>query len=69
MNVVADIGESDMLYGMNLIGEQKSAKFNNVIVKYVDPDQNFTEQQVNFSESADVTADGEDLTNEITYQG
>ena len=69
VNVVADIGESDMLYGMNLIGEQKSAKFNNVIVKYVDPDQNFTEQQVNFSESADVTADGEDLTNEITYQG
>ena len=69
VNVVADIGEADMLYGMNLIGEQKNQKYNNVIVKYVDPDQNFTEQQVNFSESADVTADGEDLQGEFVYQG
>ena len=68
VNVIYDVQEQDMMYGVNLIGEQKTQKYNQVIVKYVDPDQNYTEQQVTYTESADVTADGEDLIGEFFYQ-
>lgn len=68
VNIVYAVTEQDMMYGMNLIGEQKTQKYNQVIVKYVDPDQNYTEQEVSYSESADVTADGEDLIGEFFYQ-
>jgi len=46
VDVVLDITEEEMLYGMTLAGENKAQKYNQVIVRYVDPDQNFTEQQV-----------------------
>ena len=68
VNTVYDVQEKDMMYGMNLIGEQKTQKYNQVIVKYIDPDQNFTEQQVSFTVASDVTADGEDLIGEFFYQ-
>lgn len=68
VNVVYAVTEQDMMYGMNLIGEQKTQKYNQVIVRYVDPDQNYTEQEVSYSVPADVSADGEDLIGEFFYQ-
>ena len=38
-----------------------------MIVKYVDPDKEFTEQEVSYTVSADVTADGEDLIGDFEF--
>jgi len=62
-----DISETELLSDVTLQGEQKANKFNQVIVKYVDPDKEFTEQEVSYTVSADVTADGEDLIGNFEF--
>jgi len=47
---VIDIDEDDIIGDFNLAGEQKSTKYNQVIVNYVDPDQDFTEQAVIYTQ-------------------
>jgi hypothetical protein len=48
-------------------GEQKANKFNQVIIRYVDPDKDFTEQQQVYTVASDVTADGEDLIGDFQF--
>ena len=74
VDVVYDVTEDELLYGMSLSGENKSQKYNQVIVKYVDPDLNFTEQQVSWPAETDAiytTAlaqdNGEQLVGEFMF--
>ena len=62
-----DVTTDHIIGSISMQGEQKANKFNQVIVRYVDPDKNFTEQQTVHTESADVTADGEDLIGAYQY--
>ena len=62
-----DVTTDHLVSSVSLQGEQKQNKFNQVIVRYVDPGKEFTEQQVSYSESADVTADGEDLIGDFQF--
>ena len=62
-----DVTTDHIIGSISMQGEQKQNKFNQVIVRYVDPDKNFTEQQVIHTESADVTADGEDLIGDFQF--
>ena len=74
VDVELDITEDELMYGMSLSGENKADKYNQVIVKFVDPDKNFTEQQVVFpaeTSSTYTTAlaedNGEQLVGEFLY--
>lgn len=62
-----DVTTDHIIGSISMQGEQKQNKFNQVIVRYVDPEKNFTEQQVVHTESADVTADGEDLIGDFQF--
>jgi hypothetical protein len=62
-----DLSETELLSDVTLQGEQKANKYNQVIVRYVDPDKDFTEQEAIYTESADVTADGEDLIGDFDF--
>lgn len=62
-----DVTTDHLVGTVNMQGEKKENKFNQVIVRYVDPDKNFTEQQVVHTETADVTADGEDLIGDFQF--
>lgn len=62
-----DVTTDHIIGSISMQGEQKANKFNQVIVRYVDPDKNFTEQQTVHTESADVTADGEDLIGDFQF--
>lgn len=44
-----DIDETNMIGRLALEGENKQSKYNKVIVKYVDPDLEFTEQEVTYA--------------------
>lgn len=62
-----DVTTDHLVSSVSLQGEQKQNKYNQVIVRYVDPGKQFTEQQVSYSESADVTSDGEDLIGDFQF--
>lgn len=62
-----DVTTDELVSTVALQGEKKENKYNQVIVRYVDPDKEFTEQQVSYSVSADVTADGEDLIGDFQF--
>ena len=62
-----DVTTDHIIGSVNMQGEQKSNKYNQVIVRYVDPDLNFTEQQQVYTESVDVTSDGEDLIGDFQF--
>lgn len=62
-----DVTEKHLMGDVALKGEDKQNKYNQVIVRYIDPDLEFSEQEVSYTESADVTADGEDLIGEFDY--
>ncbi len=64
---VYDVNEDSYLSNITMAGEQKINKFNKVIVKFVDPDKEFTEQQEIFTVASDVTSDGEDLVGEFAF--
>ena len=62
-----DVTTDELVSTVSMQGEQKSNKYNQVIVRYVDPDKDFTEQQVIYTEAADVSSDGEDLIGDFEF--
>lgn len=63
-----DVTMDNVVGGITLIGERKTTKYNQVIVNYIDPDKNFTNQQVVKREDGDVTIDNEEeLSGEFTF--
>lgn len=68
VTVAYDVDKDNIVGGLNLDGERKSTKFNQVIVNYIDPDLNFTNQQVVYNSAGDQTIDNEEeLTGEFTF--
>lgn len=66
---VFDVSEEQIIGELVLQGESKASKFNKVIVRYTDPDYDFTEQQQVYSDTTARSQDGEDLTGEFTFTG
>jgi len=62
-----DVTTDHLVGSVSLQGEQKQNKYNQVIVKYVDPDLEFTEQEQVYKVTADRTADGEDLIGQFQF--
>jgi len=63
-----DVTGDNIIGGITLDGERKDAKYNQVLVNYIDPDRNFTNQQVVFNVAGDQTVDNdEELTGEFTF--
>ena len=68
INIARDIDKTVLIGGITLNGERKKTKFNQVIVNYVDPDREFTNQQQVFEQSADLALDNnEKLVGEFTF--
>ncbi|WKW35138.1 baseplate hub protein [Phage DSL-LC06] len=68
VTIAADITNNQVIDGIKLDGENVKTKYNQVIVNYVDPDKEFSNQQVSYSESADITLDNQaDLRGEFTF--
>ena len=68
VTVAYDVDKSNIIGGIQLSGETKTSKFNQVLVNYIDPDLNFSSQQVVFNRSGDQTADDEEvLSGEFTF--
>jgi len=68
VSVAYDVTKSNIIGGIKLNGETKTSKYNQVLVNYIDPDLNFSSQQVVFNRSGDQTADDEEvLTGEFTF--
>lgn len=61
VNIAFDVTKDYVIGGVTLDGERKNSKFNEVIVNYVDPDQNFTNQQVFHTVSGDQALDNNEL--------
>ena len=54
--------------GVTLDGERKNTKLNEVIVNWIDPDKEFTNQQIVYSESGDQSTDNDEkLSKEFTF--
>lgn len=67
--VAYDVTEDNLVGPVNLIGEAKNSKYNQVIVNYVDPMLEFSSQQVFYNEQGDKEIDdNEDLTGEFTFE-
>ena len=68
INIAFDIDKDYVVGGITLDGERKKTKFNQVIVNYVDPDREFTNQQQVYQETADLALDNnEKLVGEFTF--
>ena len=68
VDIAFDVDKDHIVGGLNLDGERKSTKFNQVIVNYIDPDLNFSNQQVVYNSAGDQTIDNdEELTGEFTF--
>ena len=68
INIAFDIDKTYVVGGITLDGERKKTKFNQVIVNWVDPDREFTNQQQVYQESADLALDNnEKLVGEFTF--
>ena len=61
INIAYDVDKDNVIGGITLQGERKDTKFNEVIVNYVDPDLNFSNQQVYYSVAGDQAADDNEL--------
>lgn len=62
-----DVTTDHLVGSVQLQGEKKENKYNQVIVRYVDPDKDFSEQHSVHTVAADVTADGEDLIGDFAF--
>ena len=62
-----DVTTDHLVGTVSLQGEQKQNKYNQVVVKYVDPDLDFTEQEQIYKVASDRTADGEDLIGQFSF--
>lgn len=68
VNVAFDVSNFFITGTIGLGGETKQSKFNNVFVNYIDPDREFSSQQVVHSEAGDIAIDDdEDLRGEFTF--
>jgi len=68
VEIAYDVTSDVIIGGINLDGERKNSKYNQVIVNYIDPDLKFTNQQVVHSVSGDQTIDNdEELTADFTF--
>lgn len=61
IDVAFDVTKDYVIGGITLDGERKTSKFNEVIVNYVDPDLDFSNQQVYYSVNGDQAADDDEL--------
>lgn len=63
-----DVTSENIVGGITIDGERKDAKYNQVIINYIDPDKNFTNQQVVYNVNGDQTIDNdEELNGEFTF--
>ena len=68
VEIAYDVDKNVVIGGITLQGERKRTKLNQAIVNYVDPDLDFTNQQVFYNVSADKTIDNdEELSKEFTF--
>ena len=68
INVAMDIDKDKVIGGITMDGERKKTKYNQVVVNYVDPDREFTNQQQIYQVSSDKTTDNdEELKGEFTF--
>lgn len=63
-----DVDINEIVGSITLTGETKTSKFNQVVVNYVDPNRDFTVQQVFFNNAQDLAIDGDEaLSGEFTF--
>jgi len=63
-----DVDVNEIVGSITLTGETKTSKYNQVIVNYVDPNRDFTVQQVFHNNAQDLAIDDdEDLSGEFTF--
>lgn len=68
VTIAYDVDSNEVIGGLNLDGERKTSKYNQVIVNYIDPDLKFTNQQVIHNVAGDQTIDNEEeLSGEFTF--
>ena len=68
VEIAYDIDKTVVIGGITLQGERKRTQLTKAIVNYVDPDLEFTNQQVFYNVSADKTIDNdEELSKEFTF--
>lgn len=68
IDVAFDVSNFFVTGSVALGGESKVSKYNNVYVNYIDPDKEFSSQQVVFSEAGDQAVDDdEELSGEFTF--
>ena len=67
VTVAYDVDANEFVGPVSLTGETKSTKYNKVLLNYVEPTQNFTNQQVIHTVDADRTADGVDMVGEFSF--
>tara|TARA_Y100001972_G_C7664773_1_gene335835 strand:- start:2236 stop:4962 length:2727 start_codon:yes stop_codon:yes gene_type:complete len=67
VTVAFDVDANEFVGPVSLTGETKSTKYNKVLLNYVEPAQNFTNQQVVHTVDADRTADGVDMVGEFSF--
>lgn len=68
IDVAFDVSKEYVIGGVTLDGERKNTKFNEVIVNYIDPDLDFSNQQVFFSVDGDKATDNnETLRREFNF--
>ena len=68
INIAFDVDKNYVVGGITLDGERKKTKYNEVIVNWVDPDREFTNQQAIYTEAADLALDNDEkLVGEFTF--
>ena len=68
ISVAYDVDKNVVIGGITMDGERKKTKFNEVIVNFIDPDREFTNQQAIYKVATDKTVDNdEDLRTELTF--
>jgi len=67
VNIAYQVNSDHIIGGITLDGERKNTKFNEVIINFVDPDKEFTNQQVVYNVASDKTNDNEKLVKEFTF--
>tara|TARA_B110000285_G_C15137061_1_gene627768 strand:+ start:1863 stop:4457 length:2595 start_codon:yes stop_codon:yes gene_type:complete len=68
VTVAYDVDYSNIIGGISLTGERKRSKFNQVIINYINPDLEFSNQQEVFRVDGDKTIDSEEeLSGEFTF--
>jgi hypothetical protein len=67
-NIAFDVTKEHIIGGIELEGSQKNTRYNEIRVNWIDPDKDFTSQQVIYKESGDLAADNnQKLIGEFNY--